>query len=108
MTNDQFLGFLRAADFKGLFLENGWDNPISHKKGVISMARARSYDSASSQFFICVGDAEFLDGQYAAFGSVTEGMEILERIARDARPVDNNGTIPADQQPVIESIKVID
>ena len=97
-----------GTNIQGEFAANGWDNPISHKKGVISMARARSYDSASSQFFICVGDAEFLDGQYAAFGRVTEGMEIVEQIARDARPIDNNGTIPAEQQPVIESIKVID
>ncbi len=92
----------------GEFALNGWNNPISHKKGVISMARARDVNSASSQFFICVADSEFLDGQYAAFGHVTEGMEILEQIAKDARPVDNNGTIPADQQPVIESVVVLD
>ena len=92
----------------GEFAANGWDNPISHKKGVISMARARDVNSASCQFFICVADSDYLDGQYAAFGHVTEGMEILEQIARDARPIDNNGTIPADQQPVIESIVVLD
>ncbi len=92
----------------GEFSANGWDNPISHQKGVISMARARAMDSASSQFFICVADAAYLDGQYAAFGYVTEGMEIVEQIARDARPIDNNGTVPKDQQPVIESITVLD
>jgi peptidyl-prolyl cis-trans isomerase B (cyclophilin B) len=97
-----------GTNIKGEFSANGWDNPISHRKGVISMARAKPYDSASSQFFICVADATSLDGQYAAFGHVTEGMEIVEQIAKDARPIDNNGTIPADQQPVIESIKVID
>ena len=99
-----------GTNIKGEFAANGWDNPISHKKGVISMARARSYDSASSQFFICVGDADFLDGQYAAFGWTDgeESLAIALQIARDAKPIDNNGTIPADRQPVIESIKVID
>ena len=94
---------------KGEFSDNGVDNPISHVKGVISMAR-RSGDpnSASSQFFITVADATFLDGAYAAFGHVTGGMEIAEQIAKDARPVDNNGTIPPDQQPVIESIVITD
>ena len=91
---------------KGEFKKNGVDNPISHVKGVISMARANDPDSASSQFFITVADATFLDGSYAAFGRVTEGMQIAEKIAKDARPVDNNGTIPHDQQPVIESIVI--
>ena len=93
---------------RGEFAQNGVDNPISHVKGVISMARAKDPDSASSQFFITVADATFLDGGYAAFGRVVEGMEILEQIAKDARPVDNNGTIPPDQQPVIESVVITD
>ena len=93
---------------RGEFLQNGVPNPISHVKGVISMARSQDPDSASSQFFITVADATFLDGGYAAFGRVTEGMEIAEQIAKDARPVDNNGTIPPEQQPVIESIVVTD
>ena len=93
---------------KGEFQQNGVDNPISHVKGVISMARAKNPDSASSQFFITVADSTFLDGDYAAFGHVTEGMEIAEQIAKDAKPIDNNGTIPADQQPVIERITVLD
>jgi len=93
---------------KGEFSSNGVDNPIRHVKGVISMARSRDPDSASSQFFITVADATFLDGDYAAFGRVTEGMEIVEQIAHDARPIDNNGTIPAGQQPVIESIVILD
>lgn len=93
---------------KGEFKNNGVDNPISHVKGVISMARSNDPDSASSQFFITVADATFLDGSYAAFGRVTEGMEIAEKIAKDAKPVDNNGTIPADQQPVIEHIVIVD
>ena len=94
---------------KGEFAANGVDNPISHVKGVISMARgARDPNSARSQFFITVADATFLDGSYAAFGHVTEGMEVAEQIARDARPTDNNGTIPPEQQPVIESIVITD
>lgn len=91
---------------KGEFADNGVPNRISHVKGVISMARAQDPDSASSQFFITVADAKFLDGAYAAFGRVTEGMEIAEQIAKDAKPIDNNGTIPAAQQPVIESIVI--
>ena len=99
-----------GRNITGEFALNGWDNPISHKAGVISMARANPYDSASSQFFICVADSEFLDGQYAAFGWVAdaESLAIVQQIAKDARPVDNNGTIPAAQQPVIESVTVID
>ena len=93
---------------KGEFAKNGVNNPISHVKGVISMARSNDPDSASSQFFITVADSTFLDGSYAAFGRVTEGMEIAEQIAKDAKPVDNNGTIPPDQQPVIESIAITD
>ena len=93
---------------KGEFSKNGVNNPISHVKGIISMARSNTPDSASSQFFITVADATFLDGSYAAFGRVTEGMEIAEQIAKDARPIDNNGTIPPDQQPVIERIVITD
>ena len=93
---------------KGEFAKNGVDNPISHVKGVISMARSNDPDSASSQFFITVADSTFLDGSYAAFGRVTEGMELAEQIARDAKPIDNNGTILPDQQPVIESIVITD
>ena len=93
---------------KGEFAKNGVDNPISHVKGVISMARSNDPNSASSQFFITVADSTFLDGSYAAFGRVTEGMEVAEQIAKDAKPVDNNGTIPPDQQPVIESIVITD
>lgn len=94
---------------KGEFAANGVQNNISHKRGVISMARSiNSYDSGSSQFFICHEDKPFLDGDYAAFGHVTEGIEVVDAICNDARPTDNNGTIPASQQPVIEKITVID
>ena len=93
---------------KGEFTSNGVNNPISHVKGVISMARANDPNSASSQFFITVADSTFLDGSYAAFGRVTEGQEVADRIAKDAKPVDNNGTIPAAAQPVIEKIIITD
>ena len=93
---------------KGEFSQNGCSNPISHVKGVISMARSSMPDSASSQFFITVADATFLDGAYAAFGHVTEGMDIAEKIAKDAKPIDNNGTIPTENQPVIEQIRITD
>lgn len=93
---------------KGEFRENGVENTISHKKGVISMARSADPDSASSQFFITVADSEFLDGKYAAFGYVKEGQDVCDKIASDAEPVDNNGTIPKEAQPVIETIVVID
>lgn len=96
------------ATIEGEFASNGFDNPISHEKGVISMARSQDPDSASSQFFITVADAAFLDGDYAAFGYVTKGMEVAEKIAKDADPTDNNGTIPPEAQPVMETVRVID
>ena len=95
-------------NIKGEFTSNGVKKPISHVKGVISMARANDPNSASSQFFITVADSTFLDGSYAAFGRVTEGQEVADRIAKDAKPVDNNGTIPAAAQPVIEKIIITD
>ena len=92
----------------GEFSQNGHENNILHKEGVISMARAKDPDSASSQFFIMVEDAPHLDGLYAAFGHVTEGQEIVDKIARDAKPTDRNGTIPKEEQPVIETIRITD
>ena len=92
----------------GEFTSNGYENNISHTEGVISMARTQDPNSATSQFFITVADDTFLDGNYAAFGRVTEGLDICKKIAKDAQPIDDNGTIPEDQQPVIESVVVID
>jgi len=91
----------------GEFASNGYENNISHTEGVISMARTQDPNSATSQFFITVADDTFLDGNYAAFGRVTEGLDICKKIAKDAQPTDDNGTIPEDQQPVIESVVVI-
>ena len=97
-----------AEPIVGEFASNGYENDISHKEGVISMARTQDPDSASSQFFITVADSEFLDGEYAAFGHVTEGLDIVKQIAKDAEPIDENGTIPLEAQPVIEQIRVLD
>lgn len=94
---------------KGEFKSNGIENTMSHKRGVISMARTQNDpDSASSQFFIVQADSDFLDGDYAAFGKVTAGMDIVDKICQSVQPIDNNGTVPADQQPKITAIKVID
>ena len=92
----------------GEFASNGYENNIAHVKGVISMARSQDPDSASSQFFIMVADAPHLDGEYAAFGHVTSGQEIVDKVAADAQPLDSNGTIAPEDQPVITSIRIID
>ena len=93
---------------KGEFSANGVENPLSHTRGAISMARAQDMDSASSQFFICHADSTFLDGQYACFGYVTDGMDVVDAVCEAAQPTDDNGTIPADQQPVITEVRMID
>lgn len=90
----------------GEFSANGYDNPLSHTRGAISMARATDPDSASSQFFIVHKDSTFLDGNYAVFGYVTDGMDVVDKVCEDAEPVDDNGTIPADAQPIINSIRI--
>lgn len=88
----------------GEFTDNGYHNPLSHTRGAISMARSSDYDSASSQFFIVQEDSTYLDGQYAVFGYVTEGMDVVDAICQAARPTGSNGTIPAEEQPVISSV----
>lgn len=93
---------------KGEFASNGVENPISHKRGTISMARAQDPDSGSSQFFIVHEDSTFLDGDYAAFGTVTEGMDIVDNICENAVVVDQNGTVKDGTQPVIEHVNVTD
>lgn len=93
---------------KGEFSQNGVENKLSHVRGTLSMARSQDMDSASSQFFIVQSDCTYLDGQYAAFGTVTEGMDLVDKICKDTPVQDNNGTVSAADQPVIESIKVID
>lgn len=96
------------SSVKGEFSANGVKNTIKHKKGVISMARNQfDFNSASSQFFICLKNScsDDLDGQYAAFGKITEGMDIIDKLCADLTESD---CLPAEQQPVIETIKVID
>ncbi len=128
-------------NIKGEFEANGVKNTISHKRGVISMARGASqleqylsygytieslatatqlsakevresiesgYNSASSQFFIVHEDSTSLDGNYASFGWVTSGMEIVDKVCTDAKPTDDNGTIPKANQPIIETIRIIE
>lgn len=95
-------------NIKGEFAANGIKNDISHERGVISMARSSAYNSASSQFFIMHKTSTHLDGQYAAFGHVTSGMDIVDDLAENTPVSDSNGTVLKANQPVIESIKVID
>ena len=93
---------------KGEFADNGVDNQLKHVRGAISMARSLEYDSASSQFFIVHEDSPHLDGQYAAFGYVTEGMEIVDKICEETKVEDRNGRVNPKNQPFIKSIKVIE
>ena len=91
---------------KGEFELNGVTNEIKHTRGTISMARSKDYDSASSQFFIVHKDSPHLNGQYAAFGHVTEGMDIVDDIAENT-PVEDEYVAKKDQ-PVIEYIKILE
>ena len=95
-----------GKNIKGEFKNNGVNNTISHNRGVISMARSQDYNSASSQFFIVQEDSHHLDGMYAAFGHVTSGMEIVDKICDDVKVEDNNGTVLKENQPIIETIKI--
>ena len=90
---------------KGEFAANGWDNPIGHKRGVISMARAQDPNSAGSQFFIMHQDAAYLDGQYAAFGKVVKGIEVVDKIAGVRTNRWNNR--PYEDQ-VIDTIRIVE
>lgn len=90
----------------GEFAANGYNNPLSHKRGAISMARSQDYNSASSQFFIMHQDYTGWDGNYAAFGYVVEGMDIVDAVCAAARPIDGNGSIAKAQQPVMKSVTI--
>ncbi len=93
---------------KGEFSSNGVENPLSHTRGAISMARSQDKDSASSQFFIVHQDSPHLDGDYAVFGYVTDGMDVVDKICEDTKVTDRNGTVAKENQPVIESVEVVD
>ena len=97
-----------SKTIKGEFASNGVKNSISHVRGTISMARSSMPNSASSQFFIVHQDSTFLDGQYAAFGTVTSGMEVVDKICAETAVEDDNGTVAKNNQPVIEKITIID
>ena len=90
---------------KGEFSDNGVENPLKHTRGALSMARSQDNDSASSQFFIVQKTASHLDGQYAVFGYVYEGRDLVDKICDDVQVEDNNGTVAKENQPVIESIR---
>lgn len=94
-----------ADSIKGEFLSNGFNNPIKHERGVISMARTDDKDSASSQFFIMHADSPHLDGEYAAFGKVTSGIEVVDKIC-DEVPQGYNGAVEHWHRPIIDSITV--
>ncbi|MBR3641084.1 MAG: peptidylprolyl isomerase [Oscillibacter sp.] len=97
-----------AAPIKGEFISNGVENDLEHLRGAISMARAQDPDSASSQFFICQVDCPHLDGNYACFGYVTDGIEVVDAVCDAATPVDSNGAIAPEAQPVIAAVRVLD
>ena len=97
-----------SEKIKGEFSSNGIKNNISHVRGTISMARSSAYDSASSQFFIVHKDSTFLDGQYAGFGKVTSGIEIVDQICERTQVEDNNGTVLKENQPIIKRITMVD
>lgn len=98
-----------ASSIKGEFTLNGVPNYISHTRGTISMARTSiDYNSACAQFFICVEDSTNLDGSYAAFGHVTSGMDVVDSIAVNVPAEDSNGTVLAENQPIITAVRVID
>ncbi len=100
----------KEVNIKGEFSKNGVENDVKHVRGTISMARGDKYNSASSQFFIVhktsQGNSLSLDNNYAAFGMVTSGMNVIDKICYYADPTDNNGTIAKNNQPVIKSITV--
>ncbi len=97
-----------TASIKGEFSANGVKNDLAHMRGVISMARTNVMDSASSQFFIVHETSPHLDGQYAAFGMVTDGMDIVDEICAETPVTDSNGSVSLNNRPIIESIKIID
>ncbi len=96
-----------GRNIQGEFASNGIENNILHKRGVISMARSGNPNSGGSQFFIMHQDAPHLDGDYAAFGWVTSGIEIVDAICSTTKVQDSNGTVMAKNQPVIKEIRIV-
>jgi peptidyl-prolyl cis-trans isomerase B (cyclophilin B) len=97
-----------GRNIKGEFASNGFANTISHRRGVVSMARSDTPNSASSQFFICTADSTHLDGDYAAFGYVIEGMDVVDRVSDKSLAYTQGGVIKdKTKQPVIEYVRVL-
>ena len=103
-TQDKNSNHRIASTIKGEFSSNGVSNSLSHTRGTLSMARSEIKNSASSQFFIMHQDDRRLDGEYAAFGRVTEGIEVVDAICKSAVVEDDSGTVLYENQPVIEKI----
>lgn len=99
-----------SETIKGEFSENGVENTLSHTRGVVSMARSQDMDSASSQFFICYADcSSFLDNKYAAFGEVTEGMDVVDSFLEIERSLGSDGDLSSPNSPIVmEEVKMID
>ncbi len=97
-----------SENIQGEFAQNGWNNPIAHERGVLSMARTSDPNSASSQFFIMHQASPSLDGSYAAFGRILDGMEVVDAICKNTPVTDGNGTVEKANQPVITSIRVLE
>ena len=98
-----------GKNIKGEFAMNGVMNTLSHTRGVISMARAQHPDSASSQFFICYGNCTFLDGQYAAFGKVVEGMETVDDFLKIDRRMSFNGEKSIPVEPIVmKTVEIVE
>ncbi|MDE6004842.1 MAG: peptidylprolyl isomerase [Oscillospiraceae bacterium] len=97
-----------ANTIKGEFSANGVENNLSHQRGVVSMARSKAYDSASSQFFICYADCSSLDGQYAAFGEVTQGMEVVDRFLEVPRSYSGSELSSPNSPIVMKEVTMID
>ena len=93
---------------KGEFSLNGVENPLKHERGVVSMARGETYDSASCQFFIVHKTDPTLDGRYAAFGRVINGMDIVDRICNETKIENSYGSVSIENQPVINKIYVVE
>ena len=97
-----------GRNIRGEFASNGVANPLNHERGVLSMARSSAPNSASSQFFIMHEDSPWLDGEYAAFGRVLNGMEVVDAICANTPVTDGNGSVLKANQPVITSIRVVE
>lgn len=95
-----------TSSITGEFSSNGINNDILHVRGAISMARTDDVNSATDQFFIVHEDSPHLDGDYAAFGMVIDGISVIDKICKKAEPIDGNGTISKDDRPIINSISI--